>query len=413
MNFRRAAGATLRTEVWLFVFSWILFGVSIRSTDLELYNLQQMGVDAIVEHGTFSLGHSRHPLLQPTGDVFRHDGTVLAAKQPGQFVFGALAYAPLHALGITYDKDYLRAAAWVTWLSSASFAALAVALMYALCHGIWGFPRGVSLFAAIGYGFGTPVFAYAGVAHHDVIASALTLAMFVSLERARKESRATPFHFLIAGLCGGLALFTSMLPAFIVLVLLLYAGYLRGALATAAGFALGLTPLAIYNRVSFGSPFTQANVAGHFADTFFRPTAEIFLAHLWRYLGLGQLSLLEYAPVAMLGLVAVPFLLASHRRVAIVLILATVVHLGYVLNIESFGHCQFGPRYLLPLLSFLTLAAAMALERAMDSSTIRIAAAVLLVFAIAIGATGALMGTMNCDLSRWLPLRYWSHEIDR
>lgn len=421
----RALRAGLRkhsTEVLLFFLVWFVFGAFIKSTDLEAYNLQQMGVDAIVDHGTFSLGHSSHPLLQPRGDVFEARGHLLAAKQPGQFVWGAIAYAPLYAVGLTYDRDYTLTSAWVTWLSSTSFAALSMVLVFVLGFRVWGLGYWPSLLAAIGSGFGTNLFAYSGVAHHDVIAGSLALGAFVAFEGARRLHHRSLWWW--CGLSAGLSVFTSMLPSLVVLTILITAGVFalrsRGWILLGAGFAVGILPLAIHNWYYFGSPLTQANAAGNYADTFFRPSLEIFLPHLRRYFGTGELSIWTHAPLAGLGLLSLAWMITDRRfRVSAgVMLGATLLHAGYVLNIETFGHCQFGPRYFLPLMPMLTLPIAYLLEQARSDSRIeRKMGRWLAVFvvgvglvSIAISTTGARIGTMNCDLSHWLPGSYWRGE---
>jgi len=47
------------------------------------------------------------------------------------------------------------------------------ALLLVLLVRLWGLGMGPSLAAALVLAFGTPLFAYSGVAHHDVISSSL------------------------------------------------------------------------------------------------------------------------------------------------------------------------------------------------------------------------------------------------
>ena len=49
----------------VFASFWVLFGAATCVNNLRDYNLQQMGVDALVRYHTFTVGHSRHPRLQP------------------------------------------------------------------------------------------------------------------------------------------------------------------------------------------------------------------------------------------------------------------------------------------------------------------------------------------------------------
>src|SRR5262245_58088316 len=82
--------------VWLFFTLWLLYGVTINSSNLTEFNLQQIGVEAIVERGHFFVEGSPTPQLQPQLDVFQFQNHLYAAKQPGQFMAGALVYFVLY-----------------------------------------------------------------------------------------------------------------------------------------------------------------------------------------------------------------------------------------------------------------------------------------------------------------------------
>jgi len=406
--------------VALFAGMWVALGYFIRDADLQSYALQQIGVDAIVEHGTFALGLSANPRLQPAGDVFRYNGRLMAAKQPGQFAFGALAYRLVRAAGLTYESDYVATARWVTWFSSTSFAALTTVTLFILLHQLWELSAVAALAAALGLGFGTPLLAYSGVAHHDVIAGSLAFLAFTALEAARLE-RIPPRWAYVPwggiGLCTGLALFTSMLPALIILVILLAAGILarsrslRCAMVLVAFLAIGLLPLALYNWHYFGAPWIQANIAGGYADTFFHPSFALFSDHLWRYLGLGTVSLLAFSPLGFIGLVTLPSLRAvpALRFPLRVAGAAVLLHLVYLFSIETIGDCQFGPRYLIPLLPFFFLAPGLLWTLALREQAggrrglaphapIAILLGCAWFVSVGVGLLGARVGTMNCNL---------------
>ncbi len=99
-----------------------------------MYNLSHAGVESLVERGTFDVsgGQTRHLLAGKLGDVFEKNGRLLPAKQPGQVVLGAMAYAPLHRGGLAYSLDFKRTARLVTWFSTSLLAALAVGCAWAL-----------------------------------------------------------------------------------------------------------------------------------------------------------------------------------------------------------------------------------------------------------------------------------------
>src|SRR5438128_1941765 len=111
----------------LFLMFWLVFGAATTVRTQRNYNLQQMGVDAIVQYHTFTLGHNPYQLLRPApgNDTFWYKDNILAAKQPGQFAIGAISYSVIRSLGISYESDYDLAAALVTWFSAGLVSALA------------------------------------------------------------------------------------------------------------------------------------------------------------------------------------------------------------------------------------------------------------------------------------------------
>src|SRR6266851_1043303 len=90
---QRVRGASaFRVEVLCFLVLWLVYGAAINSDNLVKFNLQQIGVEAIVERHQFYLEGSDVPELWPGGDVFLYQGHKYAAKQPGQFMAGAAVY---------------------------------------------------------------------------------------------------------------------------------------------------------------------------------------------------------------------------------------------------------------------------------------------------------------------------------
>ena len=105
-----------RVELFLFFCLWFAYGAAVNSRNQYEFNLQQAGVEAIVERHHFYLEGSSTPRLQmqvyyydgnkPFGDVFAHDGHQYAAKQPGQFMAGAVAWFFLRLFGLDYRHHY-------------------------------------------------------------------------------------------------------------------------------------------------------------------------------------------------------------------------------------------------------------------------------------------------------------------
>ncbi|MCA1558206.1 MAG: hypothetical protein LC731_06675, partial [Acidobacteria bacterium] len=179
-----------RLEILLFLLVWLVYGLTINSRNLEAFTLQQMGVEAIVERGAFYVDGSRAQQLQPLGDVFNYKGHKYAAKQPGQFMTGAVVYFFLHLLGFDYVKNFLTTSALVTFFTASLVAALSAVALYRLAREMTkeGASRLWPLGAALAYAFATMLFPYAGIAHHDVIASGFMLMAFYFAFQLSREN---------------------------------------------------------------------------------------------------------------------------------------------------------------------------------------------------------------------------------
>lgn len=419
---RRASVA--RVEFFLFLLLWLGGGALINSGNLSEFNLQQIGVEAIVERGHFYLEGSAAPELYPRADVFLRDGHKYAAKQPGQFMLGAVAYFFLRPLGVTYVRDYLLASALVTFLTTTLLTALAGLCVFRLARAFAGDEAGLlwPLLSALAYGFATTAFAYSGIAHHDAIASAYLLSAFYFAfrlarpmredEQARRDGprvgpswgeTLTPRRARLCasavGLLLGLTLTTSMLPFFMAAVVFVYflaLGRWRLLPHLLAGGFLGLLPLFVYDAVSFGHPLLLPNVAGNYTDTFFRFEPQNFLAKLGFYASMLAL----YAPVFFVGVAGLALLPREFRREQVTSACLLVVLLAYVTNIQTTGDCQYGPRYLLPAMPFAALGLA-----AFGRTRARRAFAVLVVavaaFSFFVNLVGAARGAMYCQVERY------------
>jgi hypothetical protein len=343
----------------LFLTVWLLYGMLIETFNLRGYMLHQAGGAAIVERGCFYLDGSSTPDFAPKDyDIFSYGGHSYAAKQPGQFFFGAMVYGLLHLCGLTYLKKLILTSALVTFLTASLVAAASAVAVFELARGLAS-PLASRLWplgTALAYALATTVLPYAGIAHHDVLATGyLVLAFWCVSALARAPgARGNEWRAAAAGLLLGLTGTTSMLPFLPVLVL---AGYFLGLRQRrlvpffAASGLLGLLPLFVYNTVSFGNPLLMPNMAGHFTDTYFRLDWADFISKVAFYAAM----LLGYAPICWCGLAGLTLFPRSLRRERGMLLALMASLAAYILNIETVGGWQYGPRYLLPVMPFLTL----------------------------------------------------------
>lgn len=401
-----------RLEILLFLLVWLAYGLTINSRNLEAFNLQQMGVEAIVERGAFHVEGSRSPRLQPLGDVFDYNGHKYAAKQPGQFMAGAIVYFFLHLAGLDYVNNYLLTSALVTFFTASLVAALSATLLYRLARAMTkeGASRSWPLAAALVYAFATTLLPYAGIAHHDVIASGFVLIAFhfaFRLSRDPEHGRGAVLSSVSAGVFLGLTVTTSMLafwPAVAVGLYFLALARRRVLPHFLLGGVAGLLPLLVYDAVNFGNPLLLPNVAGNYSDTFFHLSFGNFTDKLGFYLKWTPL----YAPALLMGLGGLSLLPRRFRREKLAAAGAVLILCAYVFNIDTVGTCQYGPRYLLPATAFgcLGLVGFSHLESKRERRIWGVLIALVGLPSFVVNTVGAVHGAMYCDLARHA---FWPH----
>jgi hypothetical protein len=407
---RLRLGPIARLEILLFLFLWLGYGAAINSDNLVKFNLQQIGVEAIVERHQFYLEGSEVPELWPGGDVFFYQGHKFAAKQPGQSMAGAGVYWVLRAFGLRYANNYLLTSALVTFFTTSLWLAASAIAVFRISRRLTRHPSGLfwPLLTTFAYALGTTIFAYSGIAHHDALATGYLVVAFYlifDLPRGGWDGRGEILRAAGAGLLLGLAITTSMLVSFMAIVCALYFLWLRRWKLIPfflGAFLAGLLPLFVYDAVSFGNPFLLPNVAGAqlFADTFFHFSAKNFADKLVWY----STMVVVYVPVFAVGVFGLSYYPRALKRTPLFVALVGMLSLlaVYILNIQTAGDCQFGPRYLMPAMPF----ACLGIVGYSYPSTVkerRFAGLLVLMISLlsfGINLVGAVQGAMNCPDGR-------------
>lgn len=399
-------------ECSLFLFVWCVYGAAINTANLNAFNLQQAGVEAMVERRQFSVEGSASPQLQikvyydgerPFGDTFLYNGHQYAAKQPGQFMLGAAVYSVLRRFGITYFNNYALTSALVSFLTTALIAALAALAVFRIARIFTGNKTiAWPLVCALLYAFGTTTFAYSGFAYHDSLASGfLVLAFYLLLLLSQQlvSAARVPLVAAAAAFLLGLTVTTSMLPFFMACVMAIYLFWIsrwRGTVAALIGGALGVGPLLIYNAKSFGNPLLNSYIAGGYPESFLHFDLHNSIDKLWLYI--SEITL--YDPVVWLGVVALAFYPRAFRRERLLIVALFVAHAFQVLNIDSHGGCHYGPRFLLPVLPYAAIGLAgfyfLRIRTALRLAVVAVALAG--VASIVVNVVGALFGAMYCEV---------------
>ncbi|HEX3279824.1 MAG TPA: hypothetical protein VHR36_01220, partial [Pyrinomonadaceae bacterium] len=340
---------------------------------------------------------------RPFGDTFMYNGRQYAAKQPGQFMAGAVVYFFLRLLGLSYLNNYTLTSALVTLFTSSLAIAAAALAVFRITRLLTG---GESLLwplaSAILYAFGTTAFAYSGFAYHDTLASGyLVVAFYLVMLLARKQvnQRHVMLVAAAAGVLLGLTVTTSMLPFFMACVVAVYLVWIsrrKVALAAVAGGLVGVAPLLFFNAKAFGNPLLNSYSAGGYPESFLSLNLHNSIQKTWLYI--SELTL--YDPIVWLGILALAFYPRAFRREVVVILGLFLAQMFQILNIESHGGCHYGPRFLLPALPFaaIGLAGFHYLQSKSASWVALIAVGSVGVASVAINGVGALSGAMYCDV---------------
>ncbi len=407
-------------ELSLLLSLWFFYGVLINSRNIEAFNLQHAGVEAIVERRQFSIEGSEQPRFQikvyfdgekPFGDTFLYHGRQYAAKQPGQFMAGALIYFFLRLLGLSYLNNYFLTSALVTFFTSSLITAAGAVAVFRIVR---GFKDSEDLFwplaSALSYGLATSALVYSGITYHDALASGyLVIAFYLITLPARRQPRGRAAG-IVAGAAGfllGMTITTSMLPFFLTSVLAVYFLWLRRwnlAPWALAGGLVGLAPLLIFNAVSFGNPFLTSNIAGGYPDSFLRWDPHNALQKINLYV--REITL--YVPIFWVGILGLAGYPRSLRREVVVILALFLAMAIQVLNIDSHGGCHYGPRYLLPVLPYtcIGLAGFSYLRNRKSRQVGMVAIGIVAGTSFVVSLVGAVYGAMYCETDIYAFWRY-------
>ncbi|MGE5264267.1 MAG: ArnT family glycosyltransferase [Acidobacteriota bacterium] len=350
-----------RVAAWL---ALVLFGVYLLSFSGMLYSQDSMSMfsvtESVVKRGQFDTDQM-WTLFKARNEIAR-DGESYAKYGYGT----SLAAVPLYALALALAGVGL---VQTTLLTSSIAIAVTGALVYLASRRL-RYSVGASVILALVFGLATPAWVYAKQFWSEPFGLASLFASFYFLLCFREEGHARDAVF--AGAAFGLAVATRVTNAALLPVFAWYGFQTSDVFKTSevyrtrrgvAWFALVLGAFALsiawYDWVRYGNPLAT----GYRADeTFDNPV----LLGLYGLLFSPGKGLFVYVPF--LAALPVSFVL-FFRRARDAAILIAVLFAYYVLLFSAWyywwGGTNWGPRFLVPVLPFLVLLVAPAIELAM------------------------------------------------
>jgi hypothetical protein len=312
--------------------------------------------------GTFTIHPLYHLDVKPGSanvGMFTTSGEMVPNYEPGQIA----AIVPWLWLSDRLGTGRFQTAMLLNPMVIAGSAALLYLIVRSL-----PFPPGVAILTALFYAFGTAMWPYSQRLFREPLTGAWLLLAFGAPFLFRNHPDR---GFFLMGLALGGAVATKQ-SALIALPGLLWLSFsalrshsiqemIHRYLIALLGFGLVMIPAHIYYRVTLSSiPAFSRNVVEY------AQSPELTLSDPWhmvrRALALtispGK-GLLFYSPALVLAGIGMWGLLRAHRDLALGIFGFAALHtLGYSRQIIWWGGLNWGPRYMIPLLPVMMLAAA-------------------------------------------------------
>lgn len=329
-------------------------------------NLVEFGRTAItaqeftVEPQTFPgfLPGAQPRTLLTTWAVAGRDGQLYPQFMPGQ----AVVNIPLYLLGrlLSGEPLNLRSVVLAHWTTSL-FNPIVIALtgwLIAMFASRLGYSSRLSLGLGLAYALCTMVVPYTGTYFSEPLIALLILLAVYAVYAARASASVLRW-LIVAGTALGLTVFVRersaiMLPPFILYVYLYHRRVLwRGWLAFFAPLVMFGVIIGLFNWARYGSPLTFGFSA--LQHTSF--TTPLLLGLYGLLISPGK-GLLLYNPIVWAGLIGLAIMFRTRRREAILFALIVLAELLFFAMYEFWtGGWNWGPRYLMPVLPLLVLAA--------------------------------------------------------
>lgn len=276
--------------------------------------------------------------------------------------------------GVNTDKiRFALAQVVLSFVVSALPSALLAALIY-LALADLGVRRRTRIVTVLAYGLFTPAFAYANAFYGHQLSAALLFAAFWFISRITKQSGAAKLLFI--GLLLGYSVVTEYPTAVVVGILYIYAAYrlyrlhrlLQLGWITAAGAVVAMGWMA-YNNHVFGGPLELGySYSELWVDQHESGFMSLSLPHwdaVWGITFSGFRGIFVMSPWLLLAVPGFAYWLGRREQRAEWIVSLACVASIFLFNASSsmwWGGFSVGPRYLLPMLPWLVLAASFAVD---------------------------------------------------
>lgn len=345
-------------QLILFIFFFGCLTLFVNSSEQHAYHFFRNGIRAIVETGHIYIDKYL-PVRFNGDDAFDfEDGHRYLNKQPGVFFIGAVVYFFLYKAGITYEKNTALAGSLVTLFTSVIMTSLMGVFLFNIVFALTK-SKIYSVITAVFFVFGTLIFPYSGIPHHDIFGTFFVFTGFYLLFYRYRISEKKSYPLIIlAAFCTGFALFNSLNTVTLIVLCTIYIFCYRNKKDISLFvyvLIVSLLPTFIFNYLVFGDPFFFTGANEDYKGPVPRLSAENTLAKINMYLFSPRYAIPFYSPIFVVSLFGFLSFPRKYLIEMIVLPLAFVLLLCQLVNVGSVGGLQFGTRYLLESMPFVLI----------------------------------------------------------
>lgn len=376
---------------------------------------------ALANNDTYSLNQELADIAYP--DVAYYKGSFFSYFAPGIPYYAF----PFYRVGSNYNLGQAAA-----FYSVSLISALALLFLYKIARNIIKLPRWASLFTTLTFAFGSFAWSYANTLYQHHLTTFLLLAGFYGVWKFRTQRKTGALWAIIPWLAYALGIFIDYPNAILLLPVMVYllitsiqikpaptkiavdirigamvAGiafilitgfhfwhneHYFGSWKQLAGGLLGYKQILDYGVLDAPNPEAaieelakQKHVIAFFSE---RNLPKGFMTLLFSI----DRGLFMYAPIAIVGVVGLWMRLRKKITLEIgILISILLTHIFlYSSWGDPWGGWAFGPRYLIPSLSILSLFVGMTVYALRQSMVARVVTFILFIYSSAVGLLGAL-----------------------
>jgi hypothetical protein len=346
---------------WVFIFFLVAFMIATKRSVSSWNDAARMAtIQALVEQKTFSIENTSFAGL--TADTYSYEGHTYSDKPPALALLGAIPYAIIHSLGITFEVQPSLSYYLVTLLTIGSISALGMVYLWKLLVEIFQTGKIWAVIVTLVTGIGTLFFPFVTVySSHSIAGSLIIIAVYFCLTAIAEERK---LGLVLAGVLFSIGASIDVTGSIFILFTALMIA--RHSLKNAVLFSILILPFLGINlfanwhfsgsilppslnaplHENIDSPFSRENMSGLATHD----SVTDLMVYAFHSL-LGNRGLLSHSPILLVSLIGCYQLIkfrsihSVYKDYLILLVGCLTYILIYLLRTNNYSGDSFGVRW--------------------------------------------------------------------